>query len=84
MITDERFDQIANAERQYTTRVKAAGSFLDVPRVEHGAAQVPILYEKDVLDHANKEIKAAFDQFSAFASADLNDYLAEKKRRKTG
>lgn len=79
-MTDEQFIKFLSAERVYKARVKSAGSFLDAPRVEYGASQIPITYGREVIDRANAEISSAFEAFSNFVG-DVEAYLAEKKRR---
>lgn len=62
-------DAMAEHEARHNAAVKSAGSFLVTPKIEHGAAQVPVVVAKDRIDSIN----SLLDDLDAAASFIASD-----------
>lgn len=80
----EIFEKCRAAEDRYNARCRAAGSFLDVPKLQHGQAQVPILYSRETLDAVNKEVADALNELNSAVPEDVwsEYYIAKSLRAK--
>lgn len=82
-MNDVLFQEIEHRFQEYMKEVRRIGGFLRAPAVQHGQAQVPLLYSAHVLGDVNSQLAVALKEFMEFKPKHVMDeYMKEKKRRR--
>jgi hypothetical protein len=76
LISDETFARVQRSEMAYMEKVRRASAFLAVPDIR-GAAQVPILYDRETLAEAQRMCEVALNEFKqSVTDEEYNAYRA--------